>query len=116
MENLILLLTASLVFYKSSRKFKRSTIGDINCSVLFFPDPKFDYTGTEDGDSLYFTEHSEKFVTYGILCAKLAEPIQLDDAREVLTNYMNRLHKPFNALYSTGITNCPEGNQPPGTI
>jgi hypothetical protein len=107
MENLILLLTASLVLYKSSKKYKKILIGDTPCSVHFSPEASFDHTKSEDGDDLYFSEHVEKGITYGILCAQLVETLPLEEAEDVTTAYLGRLRKPFYALHSTGITPCP---------
>jgi hypothetical protein len=106
MENLIFLLTASLVLYKSSKQPRRTRIGDTNCSLLFSPDASFDFTKSKDGDQLYFSEYTEKQITYGVLCARLAEPLPMDEASEVLNNYLNRLRKPFYALYNTGADMC----------
>lgn len=107
MENLIFFLAASLVLYKSSKKLRRLPIADTRTSVLFFPSPvSFNFSETEDGDKLYFFEQVEKSVTYGILCAQLKTQLTLHEAREIMTGYMTRLHKPFHALYSTGILPC----------
>ncbi len=106
MENLIFLLTASLVFYKSSKQPRRTIIGDTNCSVQFFPDAEFDFTQTEAGDQLYFAEHTDKKVRYGVLCASLSSKLPLAEAQDVLTTYLSRLQKPFHALYNTGINPC----------
>ena len=106
MENLIFLLTASLVLYKSAKKPRKIRIGDTHCSVLFSPDAEFDYTKSEDGDEMYFAEYTEKEVSYGVLCARIASPLPLDEARDVMDSYLERLHKPFHALYNTGIDLC----------
>ena len=107
MEDLIFLLTASLVLYKSPKKFRRLQIGDTGCSVHFFSIPvEFDFTETNEGDKMYFTEYEDKNIGYGILCAQLNESLTLEEAQHVMTNYLDRLHKPFNALYNTGIDYC----------
>lgn len=106
MENLIFLLTASLVLYKSSKKPKRTFIGDTNCSVLFSPDATFDFSRSEEGDQLYFAEHTDKAITYGVLCAHIHSRLPLDEAGDVMTTYLNRLRKPFNAPYNTGVNLC----------
>lgn len=110
MENLVFLLTASLVLYKSGKRPRTILIGDTNCSLHFSPEASFDFTQTDEGDQMYFSDFREKNVTYGVMCAQLAEPISLDEAREVMTTYLNRLQKPFLALYNTGIQFYP-GNQ-----
>ena len=111
MEDLIFLLTASLVIYKSSKTSRRTIIGDTNCSVFFPADAEFDFTQTEEGDQLYFAEHTNKKVSYGVLCARLSEKLPLEEAQDVMTTYLNRLHKPFNALYNTGLDLCQNWKQ-----
>jgi hypothetical protein len=106
MENLIFLLTASLVLYKSSKKPRKTFIGDTNCSVNFSPDAVFDFTQSEEGDQLYFAEYTEKSAGYGVLFAKVNAKLPLEEAQEVMTVYLNRLRKPFNALYNTGVDLC----------
>jgi len=107
MENLILLLTASLVLYKSAKRPQQVLIGDTGCSVLYPPHGAFESTRSDDGDVLYFSEHTENFITHGVLCAQLHESLPLEEAREVLVNYMSRLQKPFNAPHNTGIVPNP---------
>lgn len=106
MENLIFLLTASLVLYKSSKKPRKTFIADTGCSVVFSPDAVFDHTQSEDGDQLYFAEHTDNDITYGVLCARIHSMLPLEEAQDVMTTYLNRLRKPFNALYNTGIDLC----------
>ena len=81
-------------------------IGDTNCSVNFSPDAVFDFTESEEGDQLYFAEYTEKNVSYGVLCAKVHSTLPLEEAQEVMGTYLNRLRKPFNALYNTGVDLC----------
>ncbi len=105
MENLIFLLTASLVWYKSAKKFKKTFVGERGHSVLFAPGVIFEKTSNE-GDEIFFAEHEEKFITYGVLIAHLDEKLFNDEALEVLHIYLKRLRKPFKAAYNTGITQC----------
>ena len=102
MENLILLLTASLVWIKSSRKFKRFFLGTRGSSLEFATGVEFEHT-IHEGDELYFAEYQEKFITYGVLVAHLHEELCQEDARTVLSSYLNRLRKPFKAPHNTGI-------------
>ena len=69
-------------------------IGDTNCSVNFSPDAVFDFTESEEGDQLYFAEY------------KVHSTLPLEEAQEVMGTYLNRLRKPFNALYNTGVDLC----------
>lgn len=107
MENLILLLTASLVLYKPNKRFKRVFIGNTSCSLLYAPDAEFDFYISDDDDELYFAEHTDKGIAYGVLCARLHESLPLEEAGEVMTSYLGRLRRPFNALHNTGIMPCP---------
>ena len=110
MENLLLLLTASLVWIrKSPSKFKRTLIGIRGSSVEFAEDVAFEHTRHE-GDELYFAEHQEKLITYGVLVAHLQQELCQEDARTVLSSYLNRLRKPFKAQHNTGITDCSASN------
>lgn len=111
MENLIFLLTASLVIYNSSKKPRKTIIGNTNCSVLFPADAEFDFTQTDDGDQMYYSEYTNKQVSYGVLCAHLSEKLPVVEAQEVMTTYLGRLHKPFHALYNTGIQACQSWSQ-----
>jgi hypothetical protein len=106
MENLVFLLTASLVLYQSSKKPRRMFIGDTNCSVVFSPEAEFDFTTSKDGDQMYFAEHTEKNIAYGVLCAQVNSPLPVEEAQAVMVSFLNRLQKPFNALYSTGVDLC----------
>ncbi|HEX2609136.1 MAG TPA: hypothetical protein VHK91_17265 [Flavisolibacter sp.] len=112
MENLIFLLTASLVYYKSARKSRKVFIGNTNCSFSFSAGPlEFDITENEQGDTLYLAESQERNVSYGILCADLHEKWSLEEGKAILLNYMERLQKPFQALYNTGISDCTHWHQ-----
>ncbi len=106
MENLILLLTASLVWIKSAKKFKKTYVGNRGQSVLFAPGAMFE-RNICGGDEIYFSEHQENFLSYGVLLAQLEEKLELEDASEMLNIYLNRLRKPFKVPYHTGITHCP---------
>jgi hypothetical protein len=103
MENLIFLLTASLVLYKSSKKPTTIVIGNTNASVQFFSDAIFECTQSDTGDALYYAEHAVQGVTYGVLCATLGAPMFFDEAHAVLRNFIGRLEQPFYVLHNTGI-------------
>jgi hypothetical protein len=103
MENLILLLTASLVLYKKKKQLRTTVIGNTGCSVLFSPETTFEYTRTDEGDEMYYGERSEKEVSYGVLCARLNDPVSFDEAREITMSYLQNLRRPFEAPYATGM-------------
>ena len=104
MEDLILLLTASLVLYKSNKKLTTISIGDTNCSILFPNNTEFENTRTEAGDTLYFSEHRQGKTVFGVICAQLTEPLNYENSMELLTNYMEDLRQPLYACHNTGIT------------
>lgn len=112
MEDLILLLTASLVLYKKSRQFRRVNIGSTSCSVLYSTDSAFEFTRTEEGDELYFSEYTEKGITYGVLCARVGETLSPAEMHEVMATYVNRLRRPFNARHNTGSLWVDDGAYP----
>jgi hypothetical protein len=105
MENLILLLATSFVLRLStSRKFKNYFIADTGCSALLFSGEKrFKQTITDTGDSLYFNEFSERHITYGVICIRLKETYDLDEAMDMLSGYINKLKGPFYILHQTGL-------------
>jgi hypothetical protein len=103
MEDLIFLLTASLALYKSPKKSDTVLIADSGCSVqLTSGRISFETTETEEGDRLHYAEHWDRNVTYGILCATLSEDIGVDEAQDVMINYINRLRGPFYAVHNIG--------------
>lgn len=110
MENLIFLLTASLVMYQSSKKSTKVVIGDTGATLNFPGIFYFDNIATPEGDSLYFAEHLDNKVTYGVVCARLHSRLPLDEAQVVMNAYLTGLQKPFGALYNTGADACNEGN------
>ncbi len=110
MENLIFLLTASLVLYQSSKKPRKTIIGDTHCSVLFPSEAVFEFTQSDEGDQLYFSEYTSQNVSYGVVCGRLNSKLALEEAQDVMTVYLNRLRRPFQALYNTGIDLCRDWN------
>ena len=110
MDYLILFLTASLVWYKSSsKKLSVTKIGNTNCSLLFPESIKFKRSKTKALDELYFAEHRQKKTSYGVICALLAKELSADESFQLLTSYMNGLHKPFYTQYNTGISKVENG-------
>ena len=43
-------------------------------------------------------------IGYGIICVTLSKEIKEDDSLQLLTSYMNGLHKPFYTQHNTGIS------------
>jgi hypothetical protein len=104
MENLIFLLATSFVLrLSSSKKFKNYFIGNTGCSVLLFPNAEFETIITASGDQLYFQRSREKKVTYGLICVRLHREYELDEATEMLNNYIDKLRGPFFILHHIGL-------------
>ena len=96
MENLILLLAASLGLHTPPSKFRRYPIGHSGCSALFFPGANTLHVQyTSEGDKIYFNDHTVKGVTYGLIAVQMKEVFTLREAEKILTHYVNRLRKPF---------------------
>lgn len=104
MENLILLLTASLVYYKSAKQIKRVRIGKTPCSVIIPASTEFHTAYTEAGDRLYFAEFNQNHSRYGVIFGVLTEQLNYEESYDLLTNYMNDLREPLYAAHNTGIT------------
>ena len=103
MENLILLLTASLVYYKSGKQIKRVCIGKTPCSVILPSSTEFHSAYTEAGDRLYFAEFNQDQSRYGVIFGVLTEQLTYEESYDLLTNYMDDLRQPLFATHNTGI-------------
>lgn len=103
MEDLILLLTASLVYYRSSKEVKTSAIGNTPCSLHFATDEEMHRTVTECGDELYLGEYRRQHTSYGFICGVLKEPLNYEESYQLLANYLNDLHQPFSIAHNTGV-------------
>ena len=103
MENLIMLLTASLVMFRSAKKFRPTRIGATGCTVLLPSTVDFEHTRNEEGDQIYYADHYEKDCRYGVICAWLSKPLMAEEASGLLKSYVERLQGPFSAEHSTGV-------------
>lgn len=103
MENLILLLAASLALRFSFKKIKIQIIGNTGCTALLSSGTKLQSAITQSGDQLYFHEFKDKNVSYGIICVAMNHPYNLQEAEEMLITYMDKLRCPFYILHNTGI-------------
>lgn len=114
MENLIVLLATSFALRISSlRKFKNYFIRNTGCSVSLLQN--FDSCTTAFGDKLYCSKFSEKKVGYGIICIKLKQCYETEEAKELLGNYINKLKGSFSIVHNTGLQNC-TGRNPVTTM
>jgi hypothetical protein len=103
MENLLLILATSFVLRLSAtKKLQHSFIGNTGCFFLFPKGIEFELTRTESGDDLYFNEFSEKGIIYGIICVDMKQRFPLQEATEMLGQYMNKLKGPFFIFHSLG--------------
>lgn len=111
MENLIFLLATSFAIRLNFPRTKNYLIGNTGCSALLLPDADgLDKTTTTSGDDLYFHESTEGEVTFGMICVQLKNEYELDEAGEMLANYMDKLRGPFFILHHTGQQPCPDWN------
>ena len=102
MENLIILLATSFMWRLSPKRSKNHSVGHTGCSALLFSDKGFEHATTQAGDRLYFHEHEEKKVVYGIICVHLREACERHEALEMLSNYMQKLRDSFCILHHLG--------------
>jgi len=110
MENLFILLATSFVLRLStSRKFKNYFIGDTGCSALMFTN-QFKKSLTPSGDIFYFSEFTEKDVTYGIICIQLKQQYEIAETSGMLANYINKLRAPYFILHNTGLGQASDWN------
>jgi len=105
MENLMLLLATSLVVRLAPNKKERNKfIGNTGCSSLVFSaHARFRKSVTESGDDLYFYEHEEAGLAYGVICVQLNQDYELQEATDLLVHYMDALKGPFYILHQTGL-------------
>jgi len=111
MENLILFLATSFVIrFSSSKRTRLQFIGDTGCSAIICSDNKLESTFTQCGDQLYFHEFKDKGVSYGMICVQMNQKYSLDESKEMLRCYVDKLRGPFYILHNTGIDDDADWN------
>ena len=104
MENLILFLATSLVLrLPSAKKLKDHNIGNTGCRALLLPHARGFAHTTSEGDKVFLQEFEEAKVGYGIICVQLHEQYCLDEATQMLFNYMEKLKGPFSIVHDLGV-------------
>lgn len=107
MQNLIFLLTTSLVLsYTSSRNFKRRFISNTGCSIRI-PGETFrlDKTYSETGDQLFLSSVAKGKANYGFILARLHDKItEITEAEQVLFDFMEGLLDPLAIDHTTGMS------------
>ena len=104
------LATSFVLRLTSPRKYGYHSIGDTGCSALLLSGNDIDMTWTASGDQLHCTEFTENKVTYGIICIKLQQEYEMDEAIALLKNYINKLKGPFYILHNIGLKNSVDWN------
>ena len=95
MENLFVFLATSLALRIASPRFRRYTLFP-GCSALLNSGSRtLHIRQTKDGDRLFFNEHIEEGITYGMIGVQMREEHSLDDAERILVNFINRSRKPL---------------------
>ena len=95
MENLFIFLATSLVLRINSPRFRRYTICP-GCSTLLHSGAKtLHIRHTKDGDKLFFNEYAGDGVTYGLICVQMPQAHPMDEAENILVQYINRVRKPL---------------------
>lgn len=106
MQNLIFLLTTSLVLSYSTRTFRRRFISNTGCS-LKMPGETFrlDKTFSETGDAIYMGDQVKGKATYGFILAKLDDKItEIKEAEHLLYDFLEGLLHPLSIEYTTGLS------------
>ncbi|HVG41767.1 MAG TPA: hypothetical protein VM888_09165 [Chitinophagaceae bacterium] len=105
MENLIFLITGSLVycFASSSKGTKGYNIGNSGCRVPLFTDKKLlTRARTKSGDVMHFGEIKDGAVTYGLITIQMHKRCKQQDEK-ILADFMNSLHSSMNIKHNTGL-------------
>ena len=104
MENLILLVAASLGLQSPNSQLRRYQIGNSGCSALLFSGAmRLHIQYTRDGDRIYFNDHQINGVNYGLILVQMNEVFTLRDAEKILIHYVNRLRKLFFIEYNISM-------------
>ena len=97
MENFFLLLASGLAFRIPKQKFKRYLLGATGCSTyLVSGNSTVHFKHTKDGDRVYFYDQCVDGITYGFISVQMKEVFTLQQAENILVQYINRVRKPFH--------------------
>jgi hypothetical protein len=112
MENLLMILASSLVSRLIPKKqFRVFPVGSTGCTALLEGnDIVFDSAVTGSGDTLYFHEFREKEASFGLICIKMLDEYDRDEALMMLTAYMEKLRGPLYVLHHTGLRRAADWN------
>lgn len=100
----MLLFATSLVWRISAPKFKRYIIGRTGCtSLLLSEETTLHIQSTKEGERVYFYEHDVNGVTYGLITVNMKELYSLDQAENILVQYLNRIRKPFGIEHNVSM-------------
>ena len=97
MENLFLLLASGFTLRIPKKKFKRYLLGAPGCSTyLVTGNTTVHFKHTKDGDRVYFYDQCVDGVTFGFISVQMKEVYTLQQAENILVQYINRVRKPFH--------------------
>ena len=89
-------LATSLVLQITAIKRRRYFIGTTGASCILFTSGKFlAVKYTTEGDRLFFNEHVNNKVTYGLICVEMKNLYTLQEAQDILVNYLQKAQAPF---------------------
>jgi hypothetical protein len=95
MENLFVFFATTLVLRARTTKFKRYLILPGCSALLNSASKKLQIRCTRDGDRLYFNEHVEDGITYGMICIDMNDEYTLHQAEDIMMQYVRRACKPL---------------------
>ncbi|HUC82128.1 MAG TPA: hypothetical protein VMR70_14585 [Flavisolibacter sp.] len=103
MENLFVFLATSLVLRLSHPKFKRYFIGSGSSALLVAGNKTLHCKTTKDGDRISFYDQTVQGVTYGLVLVQMKEVYTLQQAENILVQYINRVRRPFGIAYNISM-------------
>lgn len=91
------------IIITNAQMFKKTPIDNSGCSLYSFCDFKFSTQKSEDLSIIYMADCEKDKMNYGVICVKLAAPIDdLEAAETVLISYLDYLKTSFNIAKSVG--------------
>jgi hypothetical protein len=92
------------IFYGNAQALKKYAIGNSGCSIYMLCNPtRFDEAYSQDSSKVYTAECVNDEIRYGVICAKLLNPIHdLNTAEELVVSYLDFLKVDFEITSSAG--------------
>jgi hypothetical protein len=104
MKRLFLLIFSTSILYCNAQSLKKYAIGNSGCSIYMLCNPlRFDEDYSQDSSKVYTAECVNDEIHYGVICAKLLNPVNdLNAAEELVVAYLDYLKVDFDIVSSTG--------------